>query len=72
LKRLTITYNDFTVFDGEVDEFTWQDNAAGVSVSGKVKSRPQSSGLMDIISQASRKKTEAVVEQKKLELEESK
>lgn len=73
MKRLTIIYNDLTVFDADVDEFQWQDTDTSVSVVGKTKTAGKSSsaGLLDMITQVSRKRTDAVVQEKKLELEDS-
>ena len=60
MKRLLIAYGDTTIFDGEVDEFTWHDSETQVSVSGKTKpARAASSGLLDIISAASRRQTDS-------------
>lgn len=62
MKRLTITYNDNTVlFDGLVDEFAWQDTASMVTVSGKKKAEKPAAaaGLLDMLTAASRQRTDA-------------
>lgn len=61
MKRLTIAYGDAELFDGEVEEFTWQESATAVVVSGKVKRKtaPASTGLLDMLTSASRQRTDA-------------
>lgn len=68
MKNLTIVYNGVELFSGGVDDFTWQDSPSGVTVSGKTRSAKPANGLMNMISQASRAKTDAVVAEKKAEI----
>ena len=76
MKRLTITYDDAVLFDGEVEELSWQDAAHQVSVAAKLKvaagARPPAtspvSGLMDLLTGASKARTAEVVRQHKQEL----
>ena len=70
MKRLTITYNDTTLFDGTVDEFAWQDSAQQVSVVGKFKRQPAAGGgLLDLLTSARKDKTAAIVQERKAELD---
>ena len=72
MKRLTITYNDTTLFDGTVDEFAWQDSAQQVSVVGKFKRQPAQSaggGLLEMLTSARKDKTAAIVQERKAELD---
>lgn len=61
-KRLTITYGDVTVHDADVDEFSWTDCDGYVCVTGEVKAvkAAPAAGLLEMLTQASRRKTEAV------------
>ena len=63
MKRLTIIYGDVTIHDAEVDSFSWDDSAGYVAVTGetKAKAAPAGAGLLEMLSQVSRRKTEAVV-----------
>ena len=59
MKRLLIAYGDTTIFDAEVDEFTWHDAEGSVAVTGKTKpARAATSGLLDMLTSASRRQTE--------------
>ena len=70
MKRLTITYDNTVLFDGEVEELGWQDAASQVSVVGKLKRQSASSGggLMELLSNARKERTAEVVEERKREL----
>jgi hypothetical protein len=63
VKHLTITVGDLTLFDGDVDEITFTDSDAGVSIQGKMR-RTTTSGsgtaLMQLLSAASKKPTQEV------------
>ena len=63
MKRLTITYGGVLIHDGEVDSFSWTDSEGYVAVTGetKAKATPAGAGLLEMLTQASRRKTEAVV-----------
>ena len=57
MKRLLIAYGDTTIFDADVDEFTWHDAEGSVAVTGKTKpARAATSGLLDMLTSASRTK----------------
>lgn len=66
MKNLKIEYNNVILFDGEVDEVVWSDGPVGVAISGKHKkvARPGggANGLLDMLTSASKKKTDAMVE----------
>lgn len=70
MPTLTITYCGMTLFDGEVDGFRWDDLPGhSVTVTGQL-TKPKAAGtglgaLAEMITAASRKKTEAVIEEKK-------
>lgn len=77
MKRLTITYDNTVLFDGEVEELAWQDSPAQVSVIGKLKrqSSPASpggggagGGLMDLLAGVSKARTAEVVKERKRQL----
>lgn len=59
MKQLTIRYGDITVFDGQVDEFRWTDNADEVTVVGRIRRAKPASGLLDVLTGLSKAKTEA-------------
>ena len=61
MKRLTIIYGDATLHDADVDEFNWTESDGYVAVTGKrkpAKAAP-AGGLLDMLGQASRRKTDA-------------
>jgi hypothetical protein len=63
MKHLTITVGDLPLFDGDVDEITFTDSDAGVSVQGKMRRATTSGGgaaLMQLLSAASKKPTQEV------------
>lgn len=79
MKRLTISYNGAVLFDGEVEELSWQDAAHQVSVAGKLKapagarqSAPASGGavggIMDLLAGVSKARTAEAVKERKQEL----
>lgn len=68
MKRLTITYNSLTLYDGDVDEIMWNENESGVRVEGRRKpvSAPSAGGgLLDLLTNASKAKTQQVIEEKR-------
>ena len=69
MKRLTITYGNTVLFDGEVEELGWQDAASQVSVVGKLKSQPVASGggFLDLLAGARRERTAEAVRERKRE-----
>lgn len=64
MKRLTIIYGDFTVFDSDVSECEIKDGAAGITVVGKLNpaARRQNggnlSGLLNGLAAAAKKQQE--------------
>jgi len=71
VKRLTITYDDVTLVDVDVEEFGWQDTDGQVAVTGKWRpvkpSAAAGSGLLDLISSASRQRTQSMADRKRSE-----
>ena len=50
MPHLLIQYKDLTLFDGEVDEFTWADAAGGISVVGKINApKPGGNALLELL-----------------------
>lgn len=70
MKRLTIVYDNTVLFDGEVEELSWQDGSSQVSVAGKLKrqSSPSGGGFMDLLAGVSKARTAEVVRERKREL----
>lgn len=71
MRHLTITYNDVTIFDGQVDEFTWSDSDGGILVKGGVKRAPAGGGLgglLGAMAGARRQQTENIAAARQLEL----
>ena len=72
MKRLTITYDGNTLYDNDVDEIVWTDKADGVSIQGKLKGQGGSTatgrGLFDMLTSASRQKTEETIAVKRAAL----
>ena len=70
MPTLTIIYCGMTFFDGEVDGFRWEDlPGQSVTVTGQIaKAKAAATGglgaIADLISAASRKKTEAMIADK--------
>jgi hypothetical protein len=62
MRHLTITVGDLTLFDGDVEEITFTDSDAGVSIQGKMRRATTSGGgaLMQLLSAASKKPTQEV------------
>ena len=73
MRHLTITYNDVTIFDGEVNEFTWSDSDGGIVVKGGVKRVAPAGGglggLLGAMAGARRQQTENLAAAKQLELD---
>lgn len=74
MKHLTIVYNNVTMFDGEIEEFSWTDTASGVKVEGRLTPlRGNGNGMgsfFDSLLGASKAKTEQKVAEGKADLEE--
>lgn len=69
MKRLTITYNGMTLFDDSVDQVMWAEDELGMKVEGRKKKaaagQPSGQGLIDLLTSASRAKTQSVIEDKR-------
>ncbi len=67
MKRLTITYNNQTLFDGEVTELAWTDHPGGVRVEGKTRTPAGGgpAGLIGMLTAASKAKTQQAIEDKR-------
>lgn len=70
MPNLTITYCGMTLFDGDVEAFRWDDvPGQSVTVTGQLaKTKTAGNGLgaiADLISAASRKKTDTMIAEKK-------
>lgn len=70
MKNLKVEYNGVVLFDGEVDEVIWNDGPSGVAVTGKFARVANAGsgvagGLMEFLTAASKKQTEAKIEEKK-------
>jgi hypothetical protein len=78
VKHLFVEYttdagNKIVLFDDEVAEVTWSDSASGVRVEGKTQAAVSGGGmggLLDLLTGASKARTEAVVEEKRASLNE--
>lgn len=78
MKHLKIEYtteggNTIVLFDSEVAEVTWSDSASGVRVEGKTQAATGGGGmggLLDLLTGASKARTEAVIEEKRASLNE--
>jgi len=73
MKHLRVEYNGIVLFDGGVDEVNWSDGPNGISVNGKFGKSASAGGgvaggLMDLLTAASKKQTEAKIEEKKASL----
>jgi hypothetical protein len=79
VKHLFVEYttdagNKIVLFDDEVAEVTWSDSASGVRVEGKTQAAAAGGGmggLLDLLTGASKARTEAVIEEKKASLVEA-
>jgi hypothetical protein len=70
LKHLTVTYNDHTLFDGEVNELVWADSDSGIKIEGRIKKAGNNSGgLLDMLANASKNRTAEMVADKRQQLE---
>ncbi len=73
MKRLTITYGEQTVFDGDVEEYSCVENSAGIKVEGRLRRQPTASGggglsgVMNMIASASKARTADYAAQKRAE-----
>jgi len=71
MKHLKVEYNGVVLFDGEVDEVQWVDGPGAMAISGKFPVERAASGggiatgLLDMLSAASKKATEAKIEEKR-------
>lgn len=70
MKKLTIIYDDRTIFDGDVAEFNWNETANGVKVEGKIRKTANGGGaeqIVKMLSGMSKNKTQKMVEEKQAE-----
>ena len=71
MKHLTVTYNDHTLFDGEINELVWLDSDSGIKIEGRTK--PKSAGgagsFLDMLTGASKARTAEMVVEKREQLE---
>lgn len=70
MKKLTIIYDDRTLFDGDVAEFNWNETANGVKVEGKIRKSGNGGGaeqIVKMLSGMSKNKTQKMVEEKQAE-----
>lgn len=58
MPRLTITYADRFIYDGEVEEFTWTEAPGAVQVIGRTK-RSAGNGLLDLLAATRKAKAQA-------------
>jgi hypothetical protein len=62
MKKLTVIYNDMTLFDDDIDEFVWQETNSGVTAQGKIKKASASSGgFFNALASARKQQTEQTV-----------
>lgn len=59
-KRLTITYDGYTLFDSDVAEFNWSENEDGISVKGLHRPRQPGATLADLFRGGSKQDAPAV------------
>lgn len=72
MKHLTITYNDQTLYDGEIAELIWSDTESGVKVEGRVRpvrGAAGGPGLLDMLTSLSKSKTAEVAAEKQADYE---
>lgn len=69
MKRLTIIYNDATLFDADVAELVWSDIANGVKVEGKIKRSTSggAEGLMGVLTGLSKGASKKMADEKRAE-----
>lgn len=72
MKNLKITYGDAVLWDAPVGSLEWHDSENGVRVDGRINAgRPvspgphRSSGILDVLTKASRAKTMQMAEEKR-------
>jgi hypothetical protein len=67
MKHLRVEYNGIVLFDGQVDEVSWNDSEGGVTVSGKMRRAGGSGGggLLDLLAGARRQQTQGIVAEKR-------
>ena len=72
MRRLTITYGDTVIFDGDnIDQFQWNETTEGVAVTAKfppAAAKQAGGGLLDLLTASRRQQTQTVIEQKRAEL----
>lgn len=75
MKHLKVIYNDQILFDGEINELVWLDGDSGVKIEGRVKpaatAKPAAAGLLDMLTGASKNRTQEMVTQKRQSLVEA-
>lgn len=72
MKHLTITYNNQTLFDGEIAELVWSESDKGVKVEGRTAVTRGASGgpgLLDMLTSLSKAKTAEVAAEKQADYE---
>lgn len=73
MNRLTITYGETTIFDGDnIEQFQWNETTEGVAVTAKfiAAAKPAAGGgLLDLLAAGRRQQTQTVIDQKRAELE---
>lgn len=69
MKHLRVEYNGIVLFDGNVDEVSWNDSDNGVTVTGKMRRAGGQSGgaggFLEMLTNASRQRTQNVVAEKR-------
>lgn len=71
MKHLVVTYNNHTLFDGDIEELVWSDSPNGVKIEGRVRAKPTGGGgglgggILDMLSKASKAKTAQVADGKR-------
>lgn len=74
MKHLKVKYttdsgNSIVLFDGEVNEVVWSDGPNGIRVEGKTAASGGGLNLLEMLTGASKAKTESVIEDKKSAIE---
>ena len=72
MKHLKVTYNDHTLFDGEIAELVWSDSDHGVKIEGRTKPKGAVGGagsLLDMLASVSKNRTAEMVAEKRQQLE---
>lgn len=69
VKHLRVEYNGIVLFDGNVDEVSWNDSDNGVTVTGKMRRAGAqgggAGGFLEMLTNASRQRTQNVVAEKR-------